>query len=281
MPTFTRDGLTFDHADHGPAEGTPVVLLHGWPGGAATWDEVVPLLVDGACRVLVPDQRGYSPGARPAGRRAYVMDELVADVVALLDAVGLERAHIVGHDWGGAVAWALGADHPARVTSLTVLSTPHPGALARAMRSSDQALRSSYIGLFQLPLIPEALLLARDASLLKAALRRSGLPSARAEAYAQRQQRPGALTAALGWYRAVPLGRGTVGDVTVPTRFVWGAKDAALGPRAAELTGEHVVGPYRFDRLDHASHWLPEVHPDLVANKVLDHIASVDPTTRG
>jgi pimeloyl-ACP methyl ester carboxylesterase len=199
------------------------------------------------------------------------MRELVADVVALLDATGVERAHVVGHDWGGAVAWALASDHADRVATLTVLSTPHPRAMAQSLRSSDQAVRSSYIGLFQLPVVPEALLLARGGALLRRLLRRSGLPTAEAEAYAARQAEPGALTASLGWYRALPLDGSPSGDVAVPTRYLWGDRDGALGERAAELTAEHVTGPYRFERLEGASHWLPELHAELVAAAILDH----------
>lgn len=268
---FERGGLRFDVRDEGPLDGEPIVLLHGWPGGATTWDRVGPLLSQAGRRTLAPDQRGYSAGARPTGRRAYVMDELTADILALLDAAGLERAHVVGHDWGGAVAWALAAEFADRVASLTVLSTPHPRAIAASVRSSDQALRSAYIGLFQLPAIPEALLLARDAAVLRRVLLRSGLPADTVDAYVRRQQEPGALSASLAWYRALPLTDRPVGDSAVPTRFVWGRLDPALGSKAAELTAGHVTGPYQFDRVDGAAHWLPERHADLVAAAILDH----------
>ena len=270
MDAFERDGLIFDVVERGPAAGDAIVLLHGWPGGAATWDRVAPALAHLGHRTIVVDQRGYSPRARPSGRRAYAMGELTADVVALLDAAGADRAHGVGHDWGGAVGWAMAAAWPERLASLTVLSTPHPQALARSLRSSDQLLRSSYIGVFQLPLVPEALLLARDGALLRAALERSGLPADLARAYVRRQQEPGALSASLGWYRALPFGSTPPGDATVPTRFIWGSEDGALGRRAAELTGEHVVAPYRFDCVEGASHWLPELHAELVVDAIAE-----------
>ena len=160
MDTFRRGDLVFDVHDSGPADGEPVVLLHGFPQDAGAFDRLAPALHSAGLRTLAPDQRGYSPGARPAGRSAYRVRALVDDVLALLDAAGLSSAHVVGHDWGGAVGWALAAWHPWRVRTLTVLSVPHPAAMAQAMVSSDQALRSSYMAFFQLPVVPERVLLA-------------------------------------------------------------------------------------------------------------------------
>lgn len=276
MHAFDRDGLTFDVQDGGPPDGDVAVLLHGWPGGARTWDRVSPDLHQAGLRTLVPDQRGYSPGARPPGRRAYALTELVADVVALLDAAGLTSVHLVGHDWGGAVAWALAAHQPQLVTSLTVLSTPHPRAMARSFRSSDQALRSAYMAAFQVPFVPERLLLAAGGAPLRAVLRRSGLPGHLADAYVDRMQEPGALGASLAWYRALLVSREDTPEITVPTRYLWSTGDAALGRRAAELTAEQVVGPYRFDVVEGASHWLPEERPELVAAAIVEHAGSAE-----
>src|SRR3954463_14957615 len=162
MDSFRRGDLTFDVRDAGPADGTPVVLLHGFPQDSSSFDRLTPALHSAGLRTLAPDQRGYSPGARPSGRAAYRMRELTADVLALLDAAELGSAHVVGHDWGGIVGWALAAWHPERGRTLTAVSVPHPAAMARAFVTSDQALRSWYMGLFQLPVLPEQLLLAGD-----------------------------------------------------------------------------------------------------------------------
>ena len=133
MDTFRRDGLTFDVRDGGPTEGDPVVLLHGFPQDSTAWDHVAPGLHRHGLRTLAPDQRGYSPMARPRGPRAATgCARPTADVLALLDAAGLGSAHVVGHDWGGIVGWALAAWHPERVRTLTALSVPHPAAMARA-----------------------------------------------------------------------------------------------------------------------------------------------------
>src|SRR5688572_12214645 len=151
MKSYRRDGLQFDVTDVGPRNGPAVVCLHGFPQDRTSYDVVAPILAEHGMRVLAPDQRGYSPGARPDGRAAYALRELVADVLALLDAAGIDSAHVVGHDWGGAVAWALAGRHPDRVRSVTALSTPHPGAMKGAALRSSQGLRSAYMAVFQLP----------------------------------------------------------------------------------------------------------------------------------
>ena len=239
---FEHDGLTFDAAESGPPDGEAVVLLHGFPEAASSWSRMTPALAAAGYRVLAPDQRGYSPGARPPAQGDYRLDRLVADVLSLADNAGLDRFHLVGHDWGGAVAWALAASHPDRLRTLSVLSTPHPKALGRALLRSDQALRSSYIGLFRLPVVSEKLLLALDGRVLEQGLRRAGLSEEKAREYTTRMREPGALTAALNWYRA-NTSAVRVGDVHVPTLYIWSTGDAALGRRAAELTAEHVKAP--------------------------------------
>ncbi|OLT52418.1 alpha/beta fold hydrolase [Cellulosimicrobium sp. CUA-896] len=267
VTSLRRGGLVFDVHDDGPLDGEPVVLLHGFPEDSSSWSRVVPLLHDAGLRTVALDQRGYSPGARPLARGAYRLDFLVQDVLALLDRTG--PAHVVGHDWGGVVSWALAAWAPARVRSLTVLSTPHPGALSRSLVRSNQGLRSLYVAVLQLPALPEALL----GRALPSLLRRSGVPGEDADRYAARMRDPGALRAALHWYRALPLSRTPVADVTVPTTYVWGARDPALGRRAAEDTERFVRAPYRFVELD-AGHWLPEVAVDDVAGAVTDRVAT-------
>ncbi len=273
MDSFRRDGLTFDVRDAGPPDGEPVVLLHGFPQDSSAWDAVSPRLHQHGLRTLAPDQRGYSPMARPRGRQQYTLRETAADVLALLDAAGLERAHVVGHDWGGIVAWALGAWHPDRVRTLTVLSVPHPAAMAKAMVTSDQALRSYYMALFQLPVVPERLLLAQGGNALRKMLRRGGLPHETAARYVARMQEPGALSAALGWYRALPFGaRDRVGTVRVPTLLVWSTGDAFLGRAGIEATAQFVDAPYRLEILADVSHWIPELAADRVAELITAHV---------
>jgi pimeloyl-ACP methyl ester carboxylesterase len=276
MDWFRHGHLRFEVLDRGPATGETAVLLHGFPQHAGSWSGVLPRLTKAGIRVLAPDQRGYSPGARPPGRRSYRLRALAADVLALLDAAGVDRAHLVGHDWGGAVGWVLAGWHPDRVATLSVLSTPHPAAMLRAM-AGPQLLRSWYMVAFQVPLLPEVTLnLSTSGGRRRVTriLRRSGLSEEDARDYVERLAMPGALTAALNWYRAMPFGRPSevARVVRVPTLYVWGARDPYLGRRAAEQTRRWVAGPYSFQALPDAGHWLPEACPERVAGLVIEHV---------
>ena len=269
METFRRSGLTFDVRDSGPTGGPTVVCLHGFPQDGSAYDAVTPLLTAQGLRVLVPDQRGYSAGARPRGRRPYVLRELVDDVVALLDEAGVDRAHVVGHDWGGTVAWAFAGRRADRALSLTALSTPHPAAMRDAMRHSDQLRRSSYMLGFQLPLVPERLMLAGGGERLRRALHDSGLPTRHVDRYVERMSEPGTLTAALAWYRALPFGRGfSAGRTGVPTVLLSGGRDPFFSGYGTRATSRYVRAPLRTVLLD-AGHWLPETHAQDVADAVL------------
>ncbi len=273
MDSFRRGDLVFDVRDSGPADGEPVVLLHGFPQDSGAFDRMSPALHQSGLRTLAPDLRGYSPGARPTARSEYRMRTVVDDVLALLDAAGLNSAHVVGHDWGGLAAWALAAWHPWRVRTLTALSVPHPAAMTQAMLHSDQALRSGYMAFFQLPAVPERALLAGGGRGLRRMLHAGGLPDELAERYVSRMREPGALTAALNWYRAIPLsGRDPVGVVRVPTLLLWGDRDVALGRPAVEASSRYVAGPYRLEVLEGLGHWLPEQAADRVAELVTAHV---------
>ena len=271
---FEHDGLTFDLDDSGGA-GPPVVLLHGFPQTKACWHALTPRLVDAGYRVLAPTQRGYSPGARPPRRRDYAMPHLVGDVLALADAAGVARFHVVGHDWGGVVAWSLAADQPNRVASLTSLTTPHPTAIQRAMFTSRQVLQSRYILFFQLPALPEAMFRSeRGGRRVLRAFVESGMPAEDARARLD-ELRAGSLQPALGWYRAIPFGSRTgPGPIEVPTLYVYATGDVALSRTAADLTGRHVRGPYRYEVLEGANHWIPEQEADRVGDLLLEHLAA-------
>ena len=270
MDTYSRGSLVFDVTDSGPADGEVVVLLHGFPQNRHEWTGVAALLNDAGYRTLAPDQRGYSPGARPAGRRAYTQAQLVADALALIDASGAEQVHVVGHDWGAQVAWALASKHPDRLHTLTAVSVPHPLALAWAM-PRGQALRSWYMAAFQLPFLPETVVPTRiGVSLLSG----SGLTPDQVRSYLEPLGRDG-LSAALNWYRALPWSqreKGYARPTTVPTTHVWSDGDVALTRKGAEATGRFVTAPYRFVELKGISHWIPDEAPDTLAELVLERI---------
>ncbi len=248
LTSYTHDGLVFDVTDEGPIDGEVVVLLHGFPQDATSWRTVTPALNAAGYRTLAPDQRGYSPGARISDVSSCRMRRLVDDVVALMDAAGVQQVHLVGHDWGGGVAWAVAADQPLRLHTLTVLSTPHPRAMVAAALKG-QALRSWYFLLFQPPGLAERLL-APGTRGWRTLL--TGLPADTVQRYSDRMSQPGAFSAALAWYRALPGEQRRpsmkVGRITVPTLYVWGTRDPALGRAAATATADSVTAPYRFER---------------------------------
>jgi pimeloyl-ACP methyl ester carboxylesterase len=269
---FDHDGFRFDVRDEGPLDGPVIIALHGWPQTSASWQGVIPQLVAAGHRVLAPDQRGYSPGARPQNIEAYRMHHLAGDVLALADAAGAASFDLLGHDWGGGVAWYLGAWHPERVRTLSVLSIPHPQALAAAMKGR-QALRSSYIAFFQLPWLPELLFRVRSGAGARWLLRRSGAPDP--DQSVRLLAQPDAARGTLNWYRALRIRSvRTPGMVTVPTLFVWSDEDAALDRRGAVDTARWVSGPYRFEILSGVSHWIPEERPQEVADLVLAHLVA-------
>jgi pimeloyl-ACP methyl ester carboxylesterase len=276
-------GLVFDALAAGPPTGELVVLLHGFPQSSACWTPLLEPLAIAGYRAVAPDQRGYSPKARPTTVQAYRMPELVTDVVAIADRLGAETFHLVGHDWGGVVAWRLAGQHPERVTTLTAVSTPHPRAFARALLTGTQALRSAYIPVFRLPGLAELLLGTRRQWGLRRLLAQDGLDPQWVDTYTRVLAQPGALTAALAWYRAAtPFGL-RAPRVGVPTLYVWGSGDPALGPRAATTTGRWVTGAYRFEILPGAGHWLPEHHPEELGRLLLEHLRRWDarPTNAG
>jgi pimeloyl-ACP methyl ester carboxylesterase len=269
---FTRGGFTFDVSDSGPADGPVIVLLHGFPENRTSWNVMTPLLTAAGYRVLAPDQRGYSPRARPNRRRDYRMVELVDDIVALVDASGADKVHLVGHDWGGGVAWGFASMHPERLHSVTSLTTPHPRAMAASMVRSSQLFHSWYMLFFQLPALPE-MGFSRMEKQNRKALSRSGLNEDAIDRYVTPMKQPGAARAAINWYRGLPLSRPMKGKITVPALYVYATKDAFLGRKAADLTGNYVEAPYRYEVLEGATHWLPEQNADAVAELVLEHAA--------
>lgn len=275
MRSFQRGELVFDVTDTGPADGPVVVLLHGFPQRADSWAAIAATLTAQGYRCLAPNQRGYSPGARPRGRRAYRIPELVEDIRALIDAAGVQKVHLVGHDWGATAAWAFAAEHPDRLASLSALSVPHPAAFLRAMLTSRQGLASWYMYVFQLPLVPEWLLVGRKGRGWKRFARflaTNGQSAEAADRDAMAMSEPGALRGALGWYRAIPLVNPQSSDTTiaVPTLFVWSDGDTAVLRKGAETCGRWVTGVYRFEVLRGVSHWIPDEAPNAAAALLLE-----------
>ena len=274
LTQFRNGPHTFDVIDRGPLDGIPVVLLHGFPQRASAWDQVADHLHERGLRTYAPDQRGYSPGARPRSRFAYGMAALTSDVIALIDAIGAQRVHLVGHDWGAAVAWSVAGNHPDRLETLTAISVPHPGAFVRSMLSSRQALKSYYMALFQLPVLPERVLASGRADAL---LRKAGMSQQMVKQFHAEIVDHGALPGGLGYYRSVvrtPPGQ-LGGKITVPTTYVWSDGDIALGRKGAEINHRWMAGPYALEIFEGASHWLLDERPAELAAVIAARVRTI------
>jgi pimeloyl-ACP methyl ester carboxylesterase len=260
------------------SNGELVILLHGFPVTSAMWEPLLPALAEAGYRAIAFDQRGYSPGARPLDSSAYTIDQLVSDVTAVADMLGVEKFHLIGHDWGSAVGWNTVLSHPARILSWTGLSIAHPAAFADALANDpDQQARSGYFALFTTPLVPEILLTFNGLSVLSAAY--AGMDQAKIDEYLAVFAEPRALTSALNWYRQMnaSLATSAIVDwtVTAPTLFIWGNNDAAVGRSAVENQQQYVQGYYRVIELD-GEHWLMTSHADEIVPEVLKHLQSVN-----
>lgn len=264
--------FTFRAREAGPKNGPLVLLLHGFPQSSAEWKAQLTALGEAGYHAIAPDQRGYSPGARPEGAVAYHVDALVTDVLGLADALGADRFHLVGHDWGAIVAWHIAARHPKRLLSLSIVSVPHPNAFARALApesGTDQPARSTYIAGFK----QEGAEAAMGEEFLRMAFGASGLAGHDVEDHVRVLTEPGAMRAALSWYRAYDFLGQSAAKIEVPTLFIWSTGDPALGRDGAEWTAEHVAAPYRFVVIEDGPHWLPETHAGEVSRLLLEHLA--------
>lgn len=279
--TITTPQGDFTADVSGSPDGPAVLLLHGYPQTRRSWRDQVPALGAAGYRAVAFDQRGYSPGVRPDPARdlsAYSIDRLVADVLDVAAAVTGDpdaRFHLVGHDWGGSVAWAVAARHPKRVASLAVLSRPHPAAFRRALEqdADGQRHRSRHHKAFQDP-ATASLLLADDARRLRATFARNSVPEPAAAEYLSVLQEPAALEAAVSWYRARRVFADTEpGPIQVPTLYLWGDADSTVGPTAARLTAEYVAAAYRFEILRGVGHFITDEAPDVVTAHLLRHFS--------
>jgi pimeloyl-ACP methyl ester carboxylesterase len=272
----TGPGLVFDCSVGGKDDAPLVLMLHGFGVSRHFWDKQVPALADEGYFALAPNQRGYSPGARPDPKDldAYRIDRLVQDALDIVAAAGHgdKRFHLVGHDWGGSLSWIIAARHPERLRSLTMLSRPHPASFLRALAMPDgeQKRRSGHHTAF---LEPDAVpkLLADNCEWLRSRHMRQGMPQAATDAHMSVLGNEPALEAALAWYRSSGP-RQPLGPIKVPTLYLWGDNDDTVGRVAAEGTGEFVDAPYHFEVLPGVGHYAADQVPDRVNELLLAHL---------
>jgi pimeloyl-ACP methyl ester carboxylesterase len=265
-------------------EGPLVVLLHGFPEFWFAWRDQIDALAAAGFRVVAPDMRGYNLSSKPAGIASYALALLTADIRDLIaERGGDEGARLAGHDWGGVVAWATAAEHPASVRRLAILNMPHPRRMLEGLRTGRQLRKSWYILAFQLPGLPERLLALRRFE----ALRRPFEHDARAGAfspadidrYVEAWSQPGALTAMLGYYRATIRSRlqrdqDELPPVTAPTLVIWGERDRHLGAELADPRAADVPNLERVVRIPTASHWVAHDEPELVSRLLIEFFAA-------
>lgn len=272
-------GVSLHAALAGPADGPLVVLLHGFPEFWYGWRHQVGPLAEAGLRVVVPDQRGYNLSAKPDGAGAYALDDLADDVLAIADEFGRQRFAVVGHDWGGVVAWHLAAREPERIDRAAVLNAPHPATLRDYARSHPgQLARSWYAAFFQVPALPERLLRLNGYALMRQSLRGSSRPGTFSDAdlrlYEQAWRQPGALTAMVNWYRALPQRPAPPagGRVRVPVRVIWGDRDRFL-ERGLVEAGLALCERGQAFHLPEATHWVQHEEPERVNRLLAEFLA--------
>jgi|SRR6266480_4670120 len=258
-------------------EGPLVLLLHGFPETSRAWRKQMPALAE-RFRVVAPDLRGYGRSDKPKGIAAYRGSVLADDIVGLIHAFDADRAHVVGHDWGGGVAWSVATLHPETVDRLVVLNCPHPAVMAKALRSNWTQIRKSwYIFAFQLPWVPEWSFRRGGAKGLKDALRRTAKPGtfsdADLDAYAEAFCAPGAATGAINFYRAAVRSRVARGKIKAPTLLIWAEDDFALGIELTRGMDDFFESPPRIEYLPDTGHWVMEERPELVNRLLLEFLA--------
>ena len=273
------NGVRLHCATAGPDDGPLVVLLHGFPEFWFGWRDYFRPLAERGFRVVAPDQRGYNLSSKPEGADAYRLGVAAADIFALASAFGRERFHVVGHDWGAAVAWTMAGLDPKRLTSATMIQAPHPAVWLRAMREDpDQRHRSRYVQIIRLPWLSEMSLKLGNFSGLARAFRSSARPEAfppeTLDAYREAWRRPGALTGMLNWYRALFVDEPATPpphSLKPPTLVLWGDRDAFAIPGLADESAA-LCANARVRHLPQATHWVIHDAPDVVRDALLDHL---------
>ncbi|MCI0543728.1 MAG: alpha/beta fold hydrolase [Actinobacteria bacterium] len=271
--TVTNGGVTLTVTDHGPRDGVPVLMVHGFPDSARLWRHQIPVLVEHGYRVIAPDLRGYGRSDKPQAVEDCAITVLAGDMTAILDDAGVERAHYVGHDWGSALGWFFATTQPQRVRSLVALSAGHAGGFDAA--GVVQREKTWYILFFLIEGLAERRLPEDDWYWFRSWIGRHP----EIETWIADLSRPGALTAALNIYRANINPESWIRPardhpkVTVPTMGVWSSKDLALTETQMTASEEYVAGEWRYERIEGASHWIPLDAPDELNRILLDWLS--------
>ena len=273
------NGIRLEVHETGDPNGKPVVLLHGFPEFWYGWRKQIDALANSGYRVIIPDQRGYNRSDKPQGRFAYRLDYLAADIIGILDQLGIERTCLIGHDWGGVVAWHLAMHHPERLIKLVNLNIPHPKVMVKNLKNNpDQRRRSWYIFFFQLPKMPEFVLGKNNfenmVKILERTSRKGTFTEQDFEKYREAWAQPGALTGMINWYRSsvrMMFVKRQSPRISVPTKLIWGMRDKALSDVMAQPSIDYCdYGELAF--IENASHWVQHEEPAQVNRLILDFL---------
>ena len=257
-------------------DGAPVILLHGFPETSRMWKNLIQLLDSSNFKIVAPDQRGYSPGARPEGIDSYKIEFLANDIIDIADAFGFDRFHLVGHDWGSAVGWYMASKHSGRILSWSALSVPHMDAFVDAIEEDEiQKKKSRYISFFKMSLLPELYFKIFKYRNLKSIWTDSSEDeiSDYIDVFSQKK----ALKTSLHWYRANLAKRGdSIGNINVPTLMISGINDMAVGEAAVNNTKTYINAPYKLEKIN-AGHWLIQESFEETSKLIINHIEEFSP----
>ncbi len=276
---FTNvNGIRLHYVEQG--KGELVILLHGWPEFWYCWRKQIPELSK-HFHVVAPDLRGYNESDKPKGVDAYSIEKVTKDITELIKFLGYTKATIISHDWGGAVGWQLGMEHPEVVNKLIIMNSPHPSIMRKHLAENPkQKKRSWYMGFFQIPFLPEFLLGLDLKKFLTSTLRglarnKNAFTDEDIMQYVEAMKKPGALTSSINWYRAAFRGRGKSGSkkpVSVSTLIIWGENDKALGKELTYDMDKYFSSPFEIKYIPNCSHWVQNEYPELVNKYILDFL---------
>ncbi|OUL22022.1 alpha/beta hydrolase [Nostoc sp. 106C] len=273
---ITTNGVKLHYVTQG--EGPLMLMLHGFPEFWYSWRHQIPEFAK-YFKVVALDLRGYNDSDKPKEKTAYVMDEFVKDIEGVIKGLGYEKCVLVGHDWGGAIAWNFAYAHPDMLEQLIILNLPHPAKFSQGLLTPQQLLRSSYIFFFQLPWLPELVIKSSDYAALERALKgmavnKNVFTQADIAAFKNAAAKNGALTAMLNYYRNVfqqRILKRNWGILEVPTLMIWGENDTALGKELSYGT-EAYVNNFQIKYIPNCSHWVQQEKPDLVNQYIRDFL---------
>ena len=252
-------------------EGDGVILLHGFPETSRMWYNLIPVLANEGFKVIAPDQRGYSPGARPLKKSNYTIDKLSNDIINIADKFKFDKFHLIGHDWGSAVGWYTVSMYSDRIISWSALSVPHLDAFFESINTNtEQQRKSRYISFFKIPVLPELYLKIFCYKYLKDIWRKSS--TLEIEKYLEVFKQKGALKASLNWYRAnIKNSNNMIGNIDTSTLILYGIKDMAIGEKSVDESAKYLKGEYNIEKLD-VGHWLIQESFESISNSIIKHL---------